>query len=76
MRRRSISRLLTLCFISAALLLAAQKEKVRPAAVAGGFYPADARELTKMVDEFLARVPAAAIKEPVLALIVPHAGYV
>ena len=76
MRRRSISRLLTLCLVSAALVLAAQKENVRPAAVAGGFYPADARELTKMVDEFLARVPAATIKEPVLALIVPHAGYV
>jgi AmmeMemoRadiSam system protein B/AmmeMemoRadiSam system protein A len=76
MRRQSILRVLTLCVISAALALAAAKEKVRPAAVAGGFYPADPKELTRMVDEFLARSQVAAIKDPVLGVISPHAGYV
>lgn len=47
---------------------------VRPPAVAGGFYPADAEQLGRMVDGLLARAP-----EPSgvpRAIIVPHAGYV
>ncbi len=50
---------------------------VRPAAVAGMFYPADARELARDVDDMLARSGAsdAAPGFP-KALIVPHAGYV
>lgn len=78
MKRQSILLLLllTLCLIASALLLAPQKERVHSPAVAGAFYPADPKELTKMVDEFLARAPAAAIKDPILALIVPHAGYI
>lgn len=50
-------------------------ETARPPAVAGTFYPADASELTKMVDGFLAQAsPAPALE--VVALISPHAGYV
>jgi AmmeMemoRadiSam system protein B len=50
---------------------------IRPAAVAGTFYPADAAVLTGTVDRLLAASPpradgAAAPK----ALIVPHAGYI
>lgn len=49
---------------------------VRPAAVAGSFYPADPRELTAMVEGFL-REGAAADGRPVpKAVIAPHAGYV
>jgi len=48
--------------------------QVRPAAVAGSWYPSDPDELAQTVDEMLASV------EPVdgepVALIVPHAGYV
>jgi AmmeMemoRadiSam system protein B len=48
---------------------------VRPAAVAGSFYPADARELETDVDSFLE--VAVASDEPLpKALIVPHAGYI
>ena len=50
---------------------------VRPAAVAGAFYPAAAQELAWEVDDMLAHCGAA---EPLpgfpKALIVPHAGYV
>jgi len=50
---------------------------VRPAAVAGMFYPADARALAGEVDELLGGVDQAA---PHLgypkALVVPHAGYI
>ena len=49
--------------------------KVRPAAVAGRFYPGDAAALTAEVDEMLAAAPAATGPRP-KALIVPHAGYV
>ena len=48
---------------------------VRPAAVAGFFYPGDARELAATVQGHLARAPAGAASVP-KALIVPHAGYV
>jgi len=48
--------------------------RIRPAVVAGSWYPDDANELAQMMDEMLAAV------EPVdgvpIGLIVPHAGYV
>ena len=47
---------------------------VRQAAVAGLFYPADPRELSHMVGEFLDAAPPSSV-EP-RALIAPHAGYI
>jgi AmmeMemoRadiSam system protein B len=47
---------------------------VRPAAVAGLFYAADARQLQSQVGECLAAAAAEAAAAPKL-LIVPHAGY-
>jgi len=53
---------------------------VRPAAVAGMFYPAESTELREQVDALLAgagaAAPAAPAPEAPKALIVPHAGYV
>lgn len=50
---------------------------VRPAAVAGLFYPAGPRELDATVRAMLAAVPPAAADEPwPKAIIAPHAGYV
>jgi hypothetical protein len=49
--------------------------KVRQAAVAGSFYPADAKTLSATIDELLARVSQPAIAEPILAAVAPHAGY-
>jgi hypothetical protein len=48
---------------------------VRPAAVAGSFYPADPKQLSAMIDDLLARVSGPAISEPILAAVAPHAGY-
>ena len=51
---------------------------IRPAAVAGSFYPADPTVLRRDVAAYLsAAVPLASTPEsvPPLALIVPHAGY-
>ena len=49
--------------------------KVRPAAVAGQFYPGAAHRLRAEVAALLAQVPASADTSP-KALIAPHAGYV
>ncbi len=48
--------------------------RIRPAAVAGLFYPGDADELRRFVDASLAAAPAAS--PPARAVIAPHAGYV
>ena len=48
---------------------------LRPAAVAGTFYPADPRELRADVDALLATAAPASGRPP-KALVAPHAGYV
>jgi AmmeMemoRadiSam system protein B/AmmeMemoRadiSam system protein A len=53
----------------------ARPQAVREPAVAGSFYPADAKELAAMVDGFLAKAQPPSIKD-VVALVSPHAGYV
>ncbi len=50
-------------------------DRVRPAAVAGTFYPGDAGQLAATVDELLAGAPPWRGPTP-KALVVPHAGYV
>lgn len=49
--------------------------RVRPAAVAGRFYPGEARALAAAVDDALAAAPPWPGPAP-KALVVPHAGYV
>ncbi len=47
----------------------------RAAGVAGVFYPADPKALASMMDEMLARAAVPAIRDPILAVVAPHAGY-
>jgi len=54
---------------------AAQPGPIRPAAVAGQFYPSDPAQLTQTVDGYLASAKAPARAARLIALIVPHAGY-
>ena len=53
---------------------------VRPAAVAGSFYPRDADELVALVDLLLERArlrrSEGAVAPAPVALVVPHAGYI
>ncbi len=49
-------------------------EKVRPPAVAGTFYPANANDLQRTVNAYLAQAAGGAITPK--AIIAPHAGYV
>lgn len=67
----------TILFLSLALLsvCTAQKPKTRQPAVAGAFYPADARELARTVDDLLAKAAPPALPTAPVALVVPHAGY-
>jgi MEMO1 family protein len=50
-------------------------QSVRPAAVAGLFYPATREALVREIDALLAEAPAASGRIP-KALIAPHAGYI
>ncbi|MCU0972616.1 MAG: AmmeMemoRadiSam system protein B, partial [Burkholderiales bacterium] len=51
--------------------------QIRPAAVAGSFYPADAGTLARDVASMLANAqPAAGVGVVPKAIIAPHAGYV
>ncbi|MDQ6966160.1 MAG: AmmeMemoRadiSam system protein B [Mariprofundaceae bacterium] len=51
------------------------QQNIRPAAVAGMFYPAEATELTGMLDELLSAT-GISHADSMKALIVPHAGYI
>jgi AmmeMemoRadiSam system protein B len=46
---------------------------IRPPAIAGTFYPSDARELAREVDKYSAPQPQS--KTSAVACVVPHAGY-
>ena len=49
---------------------------IRPAAVAGSFYPAAAAELLREIGELLGSVETATVAPVPKALIAPHAGYI
>ena len=54
---------------------AAETTAIRRAAVAGMFYDRDARSLTQTVKTLMEQAGGVKIREPIRALIVPHAGY-
>ena len=61
-----------------ALLMCAQPKEVivtRQPAVAGQFYPADAKTLAAMVDSMLADAEVPVISGRLIGIQVPHAGY-
>jgi len=49
--------------------------KIRRAAVAGSFYPADSKELSAMIDEMLEHATPTPVDGAILAAVAPHAGY-
>jgi hypothetical protein len=60
---------------------AADPPSVRQAGVAGGFYPADPKALSAMIDDMLAHAASSQppilvpTNDPILAVVAPHAGY-
>ncbi len=76
--RRTAIRLAAIALLLAAGCMGAGDApvpKTRVPAVAGSFYPADAQDLKKTVDGLLAQAATPEVNEPLVALIVPHAGY-
>jgi hypothetical protein len=57
------------------LSLVGDMSRLRPPAVAGTFYPADASELRRTVAGFIESCPRSVENRTPKALIVPHAGY-
>jgi hypothetical protein len=57
--------------------LADNPQAIRQPGVAGGFYPADPKALTAMIDDMLAHAALSQppIGDPILAVVAPHAGY-
>ena len=51
-------------------------ERIRPAAVAGSFYPASPERLRRTVEALLAQAHPHAFRGKLRGLIVPHAGYI
>ena len=56
-------------------MTAASQSKVRRAAVAGSFYPADAKELEKEIEAMMAGASVLPTRNVVVAAVAPHAGY-
>ena len=50
-------------------------QKVRPAGVAGEFYPVDPTELTRTMDTLLAHNTVPRVQGPLVAMVCPHASY-
>lgn len=65
---------LVLCTPSRSLWSGAAEE-IRNPAVAGTFYPADAKELAQTVDGLISNAKVPASKGQLVVLVVPHAGY-
>jgi MEMO1 family protein len=53
----------------------AGEQKVRLAAVAGAFYPADPQALSMMIDDMLAKAAPPPVDGEIVAAVAPHAGY-
>ncbi len=70
---------LLLVTIQFLLMLSACREgasgSVRPAALAGSWYPGDAQDLARAVDGYLAQATLTSVPGKVVALVSPHAGY-
>ncbi len=72
----TLIRMLTMSLVPVLLTTLAVAAPSRPPAVAGSFYPADAKILQATVDGFLAAAALPATEGELRALVVPHAGYV
>jgi hypothetical protein len=53
----------------------AAEQPIRESVIAGSWYPGDPARLTRDITGYLERAPAAQIEGDLVALIVPHAGY-
>lgn len=64
------------CSATSVCLAQQGADSVRPAAVAGSFYPGDPDELRQMVHGMLKAAGGVAVQQKIRGLVSPHAGYV
>jgi len=69
------AQFVAMLFTTPLLHVRAATPKVRPAAVAGAFYPADPAQISSMIDGFLAKAALPPLDGTILAAVAPHAGY-
>ena len=50
-------------------------QDIRPSPIAGRWYPGTPAQLTGLIDELLAQAEVAPITDPIMGMLVPHAGY-
>jgi len=68
--------LFVLVFISSCNSKELKTMKTRKESVKGMFYPAQKKELSSMIEEFLKQVKPGEVKKDIVGAIVPHAGYI
>jgi len=51
-------------------------QEIRKPSFAGSFYPIDEKQLSSQISSFFQSIPEIKIKEEIIGLIVPHAGYI
>lgn len=79
MKRFKLIRYFLLLLISTSLACNGQEKKeqlIRPPAVAGSFYPADATQLRTQLESFFQSVGNQKTQDNIAGIIVPHAGYI
>ena len=75
---RSVGMTLTVLSFFSTIAFSSENH-IRPAAIAGKFYPADKTELTQLIDGYLDKAPTPPIGTlpgRIKILILPHAGYI
>ena len=50
-------------------------QDIRPSPIAGRWYPGTPAQLTGLIDDLLVQAEVAPISDPIMGLLVPHAGY-
>jgi len=73
--KKAAKRVLLFALFVFANALAADALSIRPPAVAGQFYPADAAKLQAVVNEKLQAASTVSIPGRIIGLVAPHAGY-
>lgn len=75
MKFNSVARSLIVVFSIVGSFTGCREQQIKQPAVAGAFYPSDARVLRETVDSYLAAAEPKPVEGRLIALLSPHAGY-
>ncbi|MDP2923244.1 MAG: AmmeMemoRadiSam system protein B [Candidatus Omnitrophota bacterium] len=71
-----MSRRIFLLFLILAIIPVVYAQEIKKCEFSGSFYPADANELSKLLDTYLKSAQTPDINGDILGIISPHAGYI